>query len=138
MANVKRKTNSAGTALVEAAIVFPILLTFTLGAMEYGWLFLKAQQTDNAARNASRKAVRPDATEAEIRSSVATLMAAAGLGSSGYTVQLAPSNVATVPVGEPLTVSITVPYKKCSLIGGSFLPLPTNLFASATMAKEGP
>ena len=33
-----------GTALVEAAFVLQILLMITLGAIEYGWLFLIQQR----------------------------------------------------------------------------------------------
>ena len=45
--------------MVEAAIVFPILLMLTLGAIEYGWLFLNAQQVTNAARQGARIAILP-------------------------------------------------------------------------------
>ena len=35
--------------VTEAALVLPILLLVTFGAIRYGWFFLKAQQITNAA-----------------------------------------------------------------------------------------
>ncbi len=32
-----------GVVLIEAALVFPILLLLTFGLMEYGWLFLRME-----------------------------------------------------------------------------------------------
>ena len=57
MANVKRKPGNAGSAVIEAALVLPVLILVTFGTIEYGWLFLKSQQIGNAARNASRMGI---------------------------------------------------------------------------------
>ena len=64
----KRKANRRrGAAAVEAALVMPIMLLVTLGAIKYGWLFLRAQQVTTAARYGARVAVRADAGESDVR-----------------------------------------------------------------------
>lgn len=138
MVTRRQTTRNRGTVLVEAALVFPILILLTFGAMEYGWLFLQAQATDNAARAAVRMGVRPDATAGEVQAAIANSMSAAGLGNSGYTVHITPSDVTTMSPGDTLTVSVTVPYAGVSLTKIPFIPTPASLHASVGMAKEGP
>jgi Flp pilus assembly protein TadG len=124
----------SGAALVELAIALPILL-LTLGLIEYGWVFLRVSQINQAARQGVRAAVRPGATEQQVTSNVSSLMSQAGLGNSGYVLTHTDLGVA---VGEPVTVQINVNYGPLSLTGTSLVPLPTQLQGRATMAKEGP
>ena len=122
---------------MEMAIVLPLLMMLTMGVIHYSWLFLKAQQITNAARSGARVGiVNPSA----ITASVDTLMTAAGMGASGYTV----SSVLGTNSGDPVTVTVAISKEnvamKVALINApSLLPLPPNgLHASVTMAKEGP
>lgn len=123
-----------GTAVVEAALVFPLLLLLTMGAIEYGWLFLKAQHTTNAARQGARLAIRPDVETPEVYALIDRLMAEGGLADSGYVVNLTPA----LHTGDTLTVEIRVPSAGIVIINASFLPVPEWLRASVTMTKEGP
>lgn len=127
-----------GTAVVEAALVFPLLLLLTMGAIEYGWLFLKAQHTTNAARQGARLAIRPDVTTGEVLTLINRLMAEGGLAGSGYVVNLTPADVASLSAGDPLEVEIRVPSAGVVIIDASFLPVPEWLRATVTMTKEGP
>jgi Flp pilus assembly protein TadG len=138
MAMVRTHCRRNGVALLEAALVFPLLLLLTLALIEYGWLFMKIQQTTNAARHGLRAAVVPDATTAEAHAAVATLMTSAGLGSSGYSVTFSPSDVSALSSGDTLSVTVTVPYENISLTGGPLVPVPGTITASMSMAKEGP
>ena len=131
----KLRSGRSGAALVELAIALPILLLLTLGLIEYGWVFLRVSQINQAARQGVRVAVRPDATEDSITSNVSSMMTQAGLGNSGYQLTHTDINVA---VGQPVTVQISVDYGPLSLTGTSLVPLPTQLQGRATMAKEGP
>jgi len=123
--------------VVEAALVFPLLLLLTMGAIEYGWLFLKAQHTTNAARQGARLAIRPDVTTGEVLALIDRLMAEGGLADSGYVVNLTPAPTA-VGTGDPLEVEIRVPSAGIVIINASFLPVPEWLRATVTMTKEGP
>ena len=131
------KLRYRGTAVVEAALVFPLLLLLTMGAIEYGWLFLKAQHMTNAARQGARLAIRPDVTNGEVLALIDRLMAEGGLADSEYVVNLTPAPTA-VGTGEPLEVEIRVPSARIVIINASFLPVPEWLRATVTMTKEGP
>lgn len=134
-----RKTNRRrGVVVVEAAIIFPILILLTLGAIKFGWLFLKAQQITNAARTGARIAILPGVTVADdVLPAVNSLMTSAGMGGSDYTVTVTP-DPSMVESGGAVTVRITVPAANVNI-----MPLPGfsddwNLQGSVTMAKEGP
>ena len=117
------------------AIVIPILLILTLGLIEYGWVFLKVSQLNQAARHGVRTAVRPDATAEQVTAAVDNMMTAAGIPSSKYT--LTYTDLA-VDVGQPITVHIAVNYDDLSLTGTGFLVLPDQIQGRGTMSKEGP
>lgn len=140
---VKRrgKIKCSGLSTVEFALVLPLLLLLTLGAIRYGHLFLKAQQITNAARHGARTAVRPDASSDSVLGAVDSLMTVAGMGASNYEVTLTPADITAPQMGESVTVQITVP---CANIDVLHVPLFTDLEpdnwslgATVTMAKEG-
>jgi Flp pilus assembly protein TadG len=126
-----------GTTIVEAALVLPLLLTLTFAGIEYGWMMLCDQQLANVAEQATRAAATPTATNATVTSEVTTLMGAASMGSSGYTVTFNPTNVATVTKGNSVTVTISVPYKNVEVTGVTLFPLPATISSSSTVIKEG-
>lgn len=130
------RLHAKGLATVEMALILPILCLLTFGVMEYGWMFLKAHQINNAARNGARVAVTIDATTTQVTSSISTMMTKFGMGASGYSVTISPG-VSQVPTGQTVTVSLLVPYNKIKLLGLPFLPVPSSLTASVSMAKEG-
>lgn len=137
----KLKKNYKGLALVEVAIVFPLLLLITLGAIRYGWLFLKAEQITNAARMGARIAVLPDSTADTVYAAVDNLMVAANIDPAACTVTITPADIGALEVGDSLTVKVTVP---CSSVDIMNVPLFTDLEpedwdlgAEVTMAKEG-
>ena len=127
-----------GTAAIEAAIVFPLLLLITLGVIEYGWMFLKVHQITNAARYGARIAIRPGSTSTDVTSDIDSLMTTADMQSSGYSISFLPTDIGSIPVGESLEVKITVPWANLSLMNLSFLPTPATIGSTVTMAKEGP
>lgn len=126
-----------GVTTVEAAVVLPLMIMLTFAMIEYGWIFLCAQQTTNAARHGARVAVTADANTVGVLYEISGMMGKAGLGNSGYTCSILPSNVEQVPPGDAVTVELTVPCEAITITGIP-LPLPENLHASVSMAKEGP
>jgi Flp pilus assembly protein TadG len=116
------------------AIVAPLLFLLTLGAIEYGWMFLKAQQITNAARQGARVGATPDATAGDVNAAVNSVMTAADI--TGHTVTISPG--VSIASGETLTVTVSVPYAGISLLSTPLIPTPANLAASTAMAKEGP
>ena len=126
------------------AIVLPLLLILTLGLMEYGWIFLKVSQINMSARHGVRTAIRPGATATEVQASVADMMLRhVGIKQTDYTLTYGwrdsggtwHSDV-DAPTGWPVTVHISVDYKKLSLTGASLIPVPDKVQGKGTMAKE--
>ncbi len=150
MVRTKKQTRYRGLATVEVAIVFPLLLLLTLGCIRFGWLFLKAQQITNAARYATRIAVRDNATVGEVRGAIDALFDPSRANISGYTVRFYKTDVDglteiadfSVGVGVPITVKITVPHENVDIMAVPLLtelePDGWKLGASTTMTKEGP
>ncbi len=119
-----------GTAIVEFAVVLPLLLTLLFGIIEYGYVFMVRQTLQHASREGSRLASMQTsaAPYTNVTDTVATIMSSAGVGS--YT--------ATVTQGVcQETVTVTVPYSDVSLTGGFFGAQNFNLTGVTTMRKEG-
>lgn len=133
-----RRDGREGLALVELALVLMILVLLTFGVMEYGWMFFQIQQVTNAARAGAREAILPDTTNADVQAVVNNAMADAGLADSGYDVTISATDVSALGRGEPVTVTVEVPYANIDLLGMSIFPAPGELRGSVTMAKEGP
>jgi Flp pilus assembly protein TadG len=120
-------------AVVEMAIVSPLLFTMLFGIIEYGWVFTIKQTLTNAAREGCRTATLEGSTDAQIKSNITTYLGATGLKSVDYTIGLTHATTAN-PIEK---VTITVPYGKVSLLGGFFGSTNWSLGATCTMRKEG-
>jgi Flp pilus assembly protein TadG len=118
-------------AVVEFAVVLPLLLTILFGIIEYGWVFMVRQSLQTAAREGCRLAVLQTATDAAIEKRVQAVMQPTGL--STYSVTMTHASV-----GNPIeTVEIQVPYNDVSLMGGFFGTHDYNLAGTCSMRKEG-
>ena len=124
-----------GAALIEFALVLPVLLLLLLGLMELGWAFFKASQLTTAARAAVREAIRPDATSADVQAKLDEMMQRMGMGGVSYVLALEPG--VSVEPGEPIEVTLEVAYEQITLTGLRF-GTPETLRGHAAMAKEGP
>ncbi len=122
-----------GAAVVEFAVVLPLLLTILFGIIEYGWVFMVRQTLQTAAREGTRIAVLSTSTSpyTSVLTRVADVMEPTGL--TGYSVSLEHA-VAADPVEK---VTVTVPYSEVSLMGGFFGTHAYDLGGSCSMRKEG-
>lgn len=146
----RRKANhSRGAVAAELALVLPILLLVTFGAIRYGWFFLKSQQITNAARYGARVAIRADAITQDVVDSVALLLGPSGANiiAEGESPPMtfivngvSSTDISTAAVGEAITVTIEVPAADVDILPLNFFdfePEDWKLGASVTMAKEG-
>ena len=132
----KRKgKRSRGTAVVEAALVMPILLLVTFGAIKYGWLFLKAQQITNAARYGARMAALPDVEDDAVKTSIIELLDKANIIVNVDEITIEP---VVLPLDARLAVNvhISIPSDRVDILDVSLLPKVGNIGASVTMAEE--
>jgi len=129
----RRAARRRGAAVVEFAVVLPLLLTVLFGIIEYGWVFMVRQTLQTAAREGCRLAVLQTSVSpyTNVLERVSNVMAPTGL--TGYAVTMSHAT-ASNPVE---TVTVTVPYNDVSLMGGFFGTHDYDLGGTCTMRKEG-
>ena len=135
MDNQRKNGSRRGMAIVETAIIMPLLLLLTFGGIKYGWLFIKWQQLTNVARHTVRYAVTyPTPTDPTPSTLIDTLMKKDGMPT--YTVNELTSGAKK---GEPVTVEIEVLVPNIDIFNMPvLLPAPPRLKARMTMSQEGP
>ncbi len=119
-------------AVVEFAVVLPLLLTILFGIIEYGWVFMVRQTLQTAAREGARIAVLQTSTApyANVDERIAQVMAPTGLSYSRTITDATPAD----PV---VSVEVSVPYANVSLMGGFFGPKDYSIAGTCSMRKEG-
>ncbi len=120
-------------AVVEMAVVTPLLLTMLFGIIEYGWVFTIKQSMTNAAREGCRLATLQGSTTNQVTDTVEAYLNSTGLQSTDYTVV-----IKRAETDDPIEqVTIRVPYKQISLLGGFFGKTDWTIGTTCTMRKEG-
>ena len=128
----RRNRRQRGTALVEAAIVLSLLLLVTVGAIEYGWMFVNLHRITNAARQGARVAAAHGATDLDGEQTIANMLAPMPISLSDVQTSVAASGETIV------TGTVAVDTSAIGLVNWSLLPMPAQLKAVVTMAKEIP
>lgn len=136
LARIMRRDDSRrarGTAIVEFAVVLPLLLFILFGIIEFGYVFMVRQTLQHAAREGCRMAILQTSTDpyTNVQMRIAEIMATTN--ASSYTVQMTHATVA-----DPSeTIVTSVPYYDVRLMGG-YLGLPNfTLRGTCVMRKEG-
>lgn len=123
------------------ALVLPVLLMLSLGVVDYGYYFFVKNTLQGAASAGVRAAIPPGATNANVTGVISSMMTAAGLQNSGYTVTLTPSDVSTATDGQNVTVKITCTWANCGThalpAGMGGISNAKQVIGSAVMQKEG-
>lgn len=128
-----RSTRKRAAAIVEFAIVLPLLLTVLFGIIQYGWVFMIRQTLQMAAREGCRVAVLPTsvAPYTNVTTRIDGVMSTTGL--TTYTVTMTHATLAN-PVES---VVVSVPYADASLLAGWFGSSDFDLSGACSMRKEG-
>jgi hypothetical protein len=156
MVSGQRNVSRRGAVLVEAAIVFPVLLLVTFGAIRYGWFYLKLQQITDAARCGARKASLYNAEPNAVTDIISDLLVGdrivADISDPNLTVAYFLNGDFTNPAGvsveevtgaepqEKITVYISIPAAAVDILPMGlfrFEPKDWNLWAAMTVSKEG-
>lgn len=134
----RKKSRCCGLAMVETALVLPILLMLTFGTIKYGWLFLKAQQITNAARYGARMATLPDTNFDDVKTSVIDLLNVVnGIVVNTDEVTITPIVLPVLNNRPGVNVYIEIPTDRVDILDITWIPEPELISASVTMAKEG-
>lgn len=122
---------SRGQALLEFALLLPLLLLLVLGIVEFGRAWNLTQVISDATREGARRAViaDPTITEQSVRDQIAYRLNNAGVPTSAITITIAPA----WRTGFSQTVTTEVPYR---FMFFSTALSPITLKSSFTMRME--
>lgn len=130
----RSSVNRSGAAVVEFAVVAPLMMMLTLGLMEVSRIVMVKQLLVNASREGARLAILPETTSEEVQSQVVADLQAASV--NGVTVSISPQLLSTATAGTPVTVSASVSAADVSWIPHPVYSFNTTLVGSTTMRKE--
>ena len=126
----RHSRRARGAAVVEFAVVLPLLLTILFGIIEYGWIFMVRQTLQTSAREGARIAILQTSEEPYTAAlgRIAEVMQPTGL--TTYTASVTQE-------GAVMTAVVSVPYDDVSLMGGFFGTHDYDLGGACSMRKEG-
>ncbi len=135
-----------GTALIETALVLPLVLLVSVSIFEFGRAFETWQVMSNAAREGARVAVLPNSTTADVVTRVQTYLGVGVLiNVANVNISVTPTTVAlgngnTAPGSQ---VTLTYPFQFMVLrpvaqlvVRNTPLGTPLTLTAQAVMRNE--
>ena len=125
-----------GAAVVEFAVVSPVLILFLLGIIECGRMVMVQQALTTAVREGARIAIVEGTSASTAEEAVESFLAAVGV--HGTQISVSPNITSGVAHGEPITVAVAVPFKEVSWLPNPFLFRDKTLTSSATMRRETP
>jgi Flp pilus assembly protein TadG len=123
-----------GSAVVEFALILPVLCAVMFGTMEYGWIIYQQFNLASAIRDGLRQGVTISQTATPDPRAMAVQIALADLqkvGVASSAVNLTATYAGTLPT-KTMTLAADLTYQK--LIG--FVPTPPHLTYSMTMMLE--
>ncbi len=135
-----------GSALIETALTFPLVLLLSISVFEFGRAFQHWQILTNAAREGARVAVLPGTSDEDVSGRVQAYLAA-GQMAAADTATVAVTRNAEISIGDDTasasTVSIGYPFEFVVLqpmmqllVSDSTVGEAITMTASATMRNE--
>jgi len=133
-ARISRKSAARrGVAATEFAVCLPVIVLLVLGMIECCTMIFLKQSLTIASYEGVRTALEERAVIADVRRSSQQILTQRRV--NGGTITVNPANIPGVPTGQYITVTVTAPADRNSVILGSFFR-GRILSASATMMKE--
>jgi Flp pilus assembly protein TadG len=141
-------TNERGTALLETALVLPLILLVSVGIFEFGRAYQMEQVLTNAAREGARVAVTPGATSSQVTARVKAYLKSGQVPSpDSATVSLTQNvsidlggglvaNGSRVTVNYPFSFMVLNPVARLVVSGSNTGKAPITMSASAEMRNE--
>lgn len=131
-----------GNAIIEAALVLPILLSLSFGTVEFAHFFYIKHTLQGAARDGARTAIIPSATATSVQNAIGNSMNAAGLPPAKYTVDIRNPvtdqvvDVATVESGTAIKVTVTCVWSEVGLRPLNLIAASKPVVGFTVMVKE--
>jgi Flp pilus assembly protein TadG len=120
------------------AMVAPVLITLLLGMIETARLGMVSQLLTTAAREGCRVAVLDGMTQTDVQDRIDAVLSGSGISVGTVTPTSTSGDWTTATSGEPITVSLSVPYSQVSWLKATAFFPDVTIEASATMSSERP
>lgn len=130
----RRRPNRRGAAVVEFAIVAPVFFLLIFGMIEYGRMIMVQQVITNASREGARRAVLDGASYGDVQQTVEDYLRSGGINGENLTVT--PNPPSNAGFGEPVTVTVTVPFDQVSWLPSPMFLGGTDMSATTVMRRE--
>lgn len=132
---IKRRTRKRrGAAVVEFALVVPVMLTFTFGMIELSRINMIKEAIVQASREGARVGIRPTATVADVNERVDEELAMMAISTAN--VQVTPGSLDDAMPGDQVVVRISVPITDVSYVPGFFSFEGMDIIAETVMRRE--
>jgi Flp pilus assembly protein TadG len=128
------RRNRRAAAAVEFALVAPVFFLLVFGMIEYGRMVMVQQVITNASREGARVAVLDGSTTAEVTDTVTSYLTSGSI--SGGTVTVSPNPPSNAEFGDPVTVSVSIPFSQVSWLPSPMYLGATTLTATTIMRRE--
>lgn len=129
----KDRSLRSGAAVVEMAIVAPLLVILAMGTLEATTAIHLQQSLEIAAYEGARVALLPDTDAANVRAASKKLLAGRKIKRSQ--IKVSPANFQVWPYGTEISVQVSTPLSRNSLVP-LFVLRNRTLTAKVTMMKE--
>ncbi len=130
------RRNQRGQAIVEMALVLPILIMLIFGIVEFGRILNTYMEVTNLSREGAR-AGAVGKTDSQIISTVQNSAAGLGLDTTILTVTPQPSSYSPRVRGSSVTVQVTYPVDIIAPLIGTIIGDPYPVTSQTTMRVEG-
>jgi Flp pilus assembly protein TadG len=134
----QRHPREAG-AVLELAMVAPLLVAFILGTLEGARALHVKQVLSDACRGAGRLAVQPNVSFEEVTGCAENILTYNSIPSGTVTVAVNETNVSdfsSAQEGDAIRVTVTVPASSVGYIMPVFLPADSLLSSTIVMRRQ--
>ena len=125
-----------GAALVEFAVVAPLLFLLVLAVFEFGRMVMVQQFLTNASREGARRGILEQTTKSDVQTIVTDYLSSSTI--SGTTVTVSPDQLSKVGFGDPVSVTVSVPFDHVSWLPAPWFLGEKNLSGRSVMLAERP
>jgi Flp pilus assembly protein TadG len=128
------RRNRRGAAVVEFAVVSPVFFLLVFGMIEYGRMVMVQQLLTNAAREGARVGVLDNSTSSDVTTAVNSYLTAARINNA--TITCNPTSPSSAGYGQPVTVTVSVPFSQVSWLPSPMFLGGTTMTAQSAMRRE--
>jgi Flp pilus assembly protein TadG len=116
----RKKAARHGAAVVELAMVLPLLCTITLGMISIGQSSIVCTGLAAAARNGAGLAASPTSTNATVTARIKSVLTAGGITANNATITIlvngASADVSTSNANDEITITVSIAASQTSVM----------------------